>query len=1222
MKEVAGLTIADRLTRYATDIASARSTKEKAWLSQLIPLPRSGEDFTKSLKKSDRFRLFMFHYFGAFLLIVTFVHAVYDTATSIDVLKLVSQLVIMGFFQFFDSLPWVGYQYWQLYFRFHVMWMLSRMVVYIPYIPYSSAGVCAMKVMGLLPDEELMPSYVDLPETSCPGNRWGAGELAFHTVCVTLIWWQIVLFIKRDYAYVLHSFYDEEVGAADLGGIIRDFRLQAIMVSKNRQKERERERLHTLKSMIEIKGSMSDPIEIADDTAATVNVSDSIAESTVPNNSMVAGLHSADASFGSPTGGADLPAEGEPSTDFVVLQTPTDTGSPSLRRTYIETLNAEHARISRSLSFRVSTTTVMSDTTSTVDARSLAVLAGVEVKDAKKAAPKRAAYKQKRRAESKGFRAALHRLWQFGRERIDNFIILLDQKSLGLGAQPITREGLHKDGRLFILFVTVYRFLLSYTDRLAFATFCVSFSVSPSILTAVLPLSIFLYAAVVNPRPHKRYWQFALIYIEIIIVTKTLLKATICNQIVTAGARFGGNDDYVASPVHGRTCVPQCYLVDMLLSLVCLIFVVIHVSQLRRWGLFDDTELYINHGPPESMASEVFYALRDSVKNLGRNEVKVGGEFYNAAFGIELICFLFIFFAYYKLIGSSDSLVASLQNSILPGNLSVILITLIAILIIDRVLHLMKTPYGKYAFTALLAIIYHIIMIWWFVYQTDFVNTYYRENTFDVRGTLYLAAILYLLKCVYLYLSDSQVSHGWHANVQHLCFTGNYGTFESFIYTVSRLTPFVYDLRVILDWTVTQTALKLPYWIKLEDIAHEVYLVLVDRQDTKDIEQLKKTPASPYPKIFKYPIGVSFFGFLVAILVLPLLLYSSFSPVLEENSVASVQCTLGLDGVPSLWSSANLKLSSSGSVTLNNTMVSLLQRNRPDLVGYDFVTNNPQIFLMSNFSNSLWSITPPAMELLLQQLASADKDIGFTFTVEITNTASSLSNPVLSSSQRFALTPEVRGNLSRLLINQTGYMTLPNMFVPFFYNKAGQQMQSIGGGADINREQCRLYLSSQGTQGYYFAFTCQSLFAKGTPLSTGDFNTLSQQEWQCLNRDYCENVESTAARTNYSSSNVFVVVTSSVVLNAGILQSIGIVAAYSTFVLAIGRVIRFALSGGAYRTTLEDMEDPQYLVCLIEFMMMIRGRKQFILEQQLYRELVDTIRDSSLLEKRTRYKQD
>lgn len=1205
MREVAGLTIADRLTRYSADISAARARKDKSWLSQLIPLPKNGEDFTKSSKISDKLRLFMFHYFGALLLIVTFVHAVYDTATSIDVLKLASQLVVMAFFQNFDSLAWTGYRYWQLYFRFHVLWMMSRMVVYIPYIPYNSTGVCAMRIMGLLPNEDLMPTYVDLPDTTCPGNRWGASELAFHTVCVTLLWWQIVLFIKRDYAYVLHSFYDEEIGAASLGDIIRDFRLQAIVVSKNRQKERERERLQTLKSMIEIRGTMKDSIDITDEGAA-VNMSLGSEPAESVTKSMVE-------TEGSPLGPGNGTGE---NSEFVLLQAP-DVGSPLLRRTYIETLNAEHARISQSLSLRAST--VLTDTMS-VDARSLAVLAGVEVKgDAKKAAP-RAAYKQKRRAESKGLRAALHRLWQFSREHIDNFIILLDQKSLGLGAQPITREGLHKEGRLFIFFLTLYRFLLSYTDRLAFTLFCVSFAVSPSILTAVLPLSVFLYAAVVNPRPHKRYWQFALIYIEAMIVTKTLLKATICNQTVNAGNRIGGNDDYVASPVHGRTCVPECYLVDMLLSLVCLIFVVIHVSQLRRWGLFDDTELYVDHGTPETVASEVYYALSDSIKNLGRQEVKVGGEFYNAAFAIELICFLFIFFAYYKLVGSSDSLVASLQNSILPGNLSVILISLIAILIMDRVLHLLKTPYGKFIFTALLAVAYHIIMVWWFVYQTNFVNTYYRENTFDVRGTLYLAAVLYLLKCVYLYLSDAQVSHGWHANVQHLCFTGNYGTLESFVYTIARLTPFVYDLRVILDWTVTHTALKLPYWIKLEDIAHEVYLVLVDRQDTKDIEQLKKTPASPYPKIFKYPIGISFFGFLVAILIFPLLIYSSFSPVLESNSVQSVQCTLGLDGVPSLWSSANLKLSAP--VTLNNSMVSLLQRNRPDLVGYDLVTNNPQVFMMGNYSNVLWSITPPAMQLLLQQLASPDKELAFTFTVEITNSASSLSNPTLSSLQRFTLTPEMRGNLSQLLVNQTGSMTLPNMFVPFFYNKAGQQLSIIGSNGDLNREQCRLYLSQQGSQAYYFALTCQSLFAKGTPQSSSDFNTLSRQEWLCLTRDICENVEPTAVRANYTSSNVFVVVTSSVVLNAGILQSIGIVAAYTTFVLAIGRVIRFALSGGAYRTALEDMDDPQYLVCLIEFMMMIRGRRQFILEQQLYKELVDTIRDTSLLEKRTRYKQD
>jgi len=272
----------------------------------------------------------------------------------------------------------------------------------------------------------------------------------------------------------------------------------------------------------------------------------------------------------------------------------------------------------------------------------------------------------------------------------------------------------------------------------------------------------------------------------------------------------------------------------------------------------------------------------------------------------------------------------------------------------------------------------------------------------------------------------------------------------------------------------------------------------------------------------------------------------------------------------------------------------------------------------------MWSITPPAMNLLLQQLSNVGNTMTFSFATEITNTAASLSNPVMSVTQRIAISPEVRGNLTRILVQREGSVKLPNLFLPFYFNKAGQQLTAIGEGTvDSNREACELYLSSnQGEQGFYFALACQSLFSRSTPMSADGWNTLSPQEWQCINQDACLNVQPPEARDRFAIDSVFVLVTSSVVLNAGILQSIGIVAAYTTFVLAIGRVIRYALSGGAYRTTLEDMEDPQYLVCLIEFMMIIRGRKQYILEQQLYQELVNTIRDSSLLEQRTRYKQE
>lgn len=40
-----------------------------------------------------------------------------------------------------------------------------------------------------------------------------------------------------------------------------------------------------------------------------------------------------------------------------------------------------------------------------------------------------------------------------------------------------------------------------------------------------------------------------------------------------------------------------------------------------------------------------------------------------------------------------------------------------------------------------------------------------------------------------------------------------------------RAIPFVYEIRTLLDWTVTRTTLTLYEWLKFEDIFSELFLV-------------------------------------------------------------------------------------------------------------------------------------------------------------------------------------------------------------------------------------------------------------------------------------------------------------------------------------------------------------------------------------------------------------
>ena len=46
--------------------------------------------------------------------------------------------------------------------------------------------------------------------------------------------------------------------------------------------------------------------------------------------------------------------------------------------------------------------------------------------------------------------------------------------------------------------------------------------------------------------------------------------------------------------------------------------------------------------------------------------------------------------------------------------------------------------------------------------------------------------------------------------------------FSSFMYT-----PFVYELRTLMDWIWTETSMTLADWIKMEDIFAQIFLLKV-----------------------------------------------------------------------------------------------------------------------------------------------------------------------------------------------------------------------------------------------------------------------------------------------------------------------------------------------------------------------------------------------------------
>ncbi len=104
-------------------------------------------------------------------------------------------------------------------------------------------------------------------------------------------------------------------------------------------------------------------------------------------------------------------------------------------------------------------------------------------------------------------------------------------------------------------------------------------------------------------------------------------------------------------------------------------------------------------------------------------------------------------------------------------------------------------------------------------------------------------------------------------------FTDSTSTFNRAAFSVYKAIPFIYELRGIVDWTVSKTSLDLFQWFKLEDAYSHLYLT---RGEMAVRKQYNYGVSRPFSE--KMMFGCSFCTLMVMIIVLPMVIFSSLNP--------------------------------------------------------------------------------------------------------------------------------------------------------------------------------------------------------------------------------------------------------------------------------------------------------------------------------------------------------
>ncbi|RNF09504.1 putative transmembrane protein [Trypanosoma rangeli] len=535
-----------------------------------------------------------------------------------------------------------------------------------------------------------------------------------------------------------------------------------------------------------------------------------------------------------------------------------------------------------------------------------------------------------------------------------------------------------------------------------------------------------------------------------------------------------------------------------------------------------------------------------------------------------------------------------------------VVVALLSILymIADRMLYVTRCMKGKLLLNILSGVGYCLCYLLW-------------GHLVTVRSR-FVGNVFFTLKIIALTIAVLQLRVGYPRHRRHDPFTYTAGRswVAASLYALYRGVPFLWEVRVVTDWTVEKTALNLDDFLTIEDLYH---IVFERRCKIHEAREQQPMLGMSICRSAKLSVGLLRLAMILLALMAPLVYYSTFNPSIESNKVMQLRVGLSFMSLQPFYVSTTFTTE-----TIPNDWALWLARTRPSLdqEGIMNTKKTLQLVPVSSCSNDLWSISPHAFRQLNEQLTAAmnnKTDIQLYQSLELSR--SGTSNPVLyarSWTFSWKTAREIHHMLNSPVANDTKYVLLQNFYSPFFFAHP-DGFSAFDDGTGKNVIDCSIVLRQDvepmlNSTVRYWCVKCQSLFTGGNVPSD---NLTRFPEWHCLSTgEGCNNFDFERQNGDGGYNPVsmyFVILSDPSVGGVSFLQGIGIVALYTTFVLALGRIFRGMFSDKAKHAVLTAMADPTPVAQLIEYIELARECSDLRLEQSVYFELVDLLRSPERL---------
>ncbi|XP_031343893.1 piezo-type mechanosensitive ion channel component isoform X3 [Photinus pyralis] len=537
-----------------------------------------------------------------------------------------------------------------------------------------------------------------------------------------------------------------------------------------------------------------------------------------------------------------------------------------------------------------------------------------------------------------------------------------------------------------------------------------------------------------------------------------------------------------------------------------------------------------------------------------------------------------------------------LTENRIPVLFLVMLILQFLVIIVDRAIFLRKHLLAKVAFQFLQIVFLHI---WLFIL--------YPLITDRVFNSVLAPQIYYMVKCFYLLLSAYQIRSGYPTRVLGNFICRGYNYFNLFMYKAFLAVPFLFELRMIMDWMWTDTSMTIFDWMKMEDIFSHIFQVKCNRYCE---EQFPQPRGEKKPTIIKYLMGGGALLIIFVIIWFPLVFFALGDAVGSSNIPYSVTMELRIGPYEPIYRMT----AQSNSITTflendYNRLLGVYEQNKSALT---FISNyqpsDIAVIKFSKHSAATWAISPPDRKRMIAEL-NATYPIRMTLEYFVSHKSNTKEDSGNIREEVVSLLEDLDTHLElldMLVSNELRSPVILKYMVPQFIkvtNKGtaapvAQLMRVINDPKDSKFRDIEVQRRTGGK---------------------------SQEWWRITEVANDTNFLKILQHIPYYSAGDVQIYSFNEKLFPQTLNFItagGIIGVYTTIVLVLGRLLRTLFSGVCFKIMFEDLPNVDRVLQLCYDVYLVRETREFPLEEDLFAKLIFLFRSPETLIKWTRPKEE